>query len=101
MPTLELTSLAARQIAAAREWWLAHRNKAPDAFDDDLDALLGRLEDRARIVGRPVVGQTGVRRVYLKRIRYFVYFEEIDDGARVRVLALWHGSREGHPGRKP
>jgi plasmid stabilization system protein ParE len=38
-----------------------------------------------------------VRRVLLKRIRYYVYFEVSDDGARVSILAVWHASR----GREP
>ncbi len=78
-----------------RVWWLENRDKAPSAFDVDLDSLLLQLEDRPELVGRPVEQDPSVRRVYLRRIRYFVYFQL--DGDVVQVLALWHGSRDGEP----
>ena len=55
-----------------------------------------RLELRPDLVGRPVAQASGVRRVLLRRIRYYVYFEIVDE-ERVHVLALWHGSRAGEP----
>ena len=75
---------------------MEHREKAPDVFDVELDGLMLRLEQRPDLVGKPVAQAMGGRRVYLRRIRYYVYFQVIDD-ARVQVLALWHGSREGDP----
>jgi len=84
-------------LAQARDWWLTNRDKAPDAFDDDIDELLARLEDASDVIGRPVRQDRAVRRVFLKRIRYHVYFQIVDDGARVLVLALWHGSRGSGP----
>lgn len=87
----------ARQLAEARDWWRANRDKAPDAVDEELARILVRLEERPEFVGRPIEQDLAVRRVYLKRIRYYLYFRVVDDGARVEILALWHGSRRGGP----
>jgi hypothetical protein len=64
---------------------LANRDKAPHAFDDDFEELIARLEERPDLIGRPVKHGEEVRRVYLARIRYHVYFEIIDDGSIVNV----------------
>lgn len=80
------------QIEAAREWWRQHRDKAPFAFDDDLEELIERLEDAPTMVGRPVGQDRSIRRAYLPRIRYAMYFQIRDD--HVLVFALWHGSRQ-------
>jgi plasmid stabilization system protein ParE len=37
------------------------------------------------------------RHVLLRRIRYYVYFRVVNDGALVEILAVWHASR----GRRP
>ena len=97
MATVEFTAQAAEQVAQAREWWLANRDKAPHAFDDDLDALLVLLEQQPELVGRPLDRAMSVRRAYLHRIRYHAYFEIVDDGERVVFHALWHASRDGGP----
>jgi len=57
------------QLEEAREWWLHHRDKAPLAFDEEVDALLG----------------------------YYLYFQISEDGEVVEILALWHGSRGVEP----
>ena len=97
MPTIVLTAPAARQLDEARDWWLANRDKAPHAFDQDVAALLGFLEERPELVGSPFKPEPSVRRVYLRRIRYYVYFQIVDDGDRVVILAFWHGSRGSSP----
>lgn len=37
----------------------------------------------------------GVRRLYLSRIGYFVYYQT--DGESLNVLSFWHSSREHQP----
>ena len=44
MFSVEFVPGAARQVADARDWWFANRDKAPLAFDEDLDDLIGLLE---------------------------------------------------------
>jgi plasmid stabilization system protein ParE len=97
MATVRLAAPAARQLRNARDWWLANRDKAPHAFDQDIAALWGVLEDRPELVGRPLEGQPSVRRVHLQRIRYYVYFQLADDGDGVQILALWHERRGSAP----
>jgi len=55
------------------------------------------LEERPDLVGRPVEQRPEVRRVYLRRIRFYVYFQISEDGSAVDVLAFWHGSRGHEP----
>jgi plasmid stabilization system protein ParE len=95
IPTVELSRRASREIARARDWWLANRDKAPDAFDVELTKLLVELEAMPTLVGTHQ--RDGARRrVLLPRIRYYVYFRIVDAGTRVQILALWHASR-GRP----
>lgn len=94
--TVEISRRAAREIARARAWWIANRDKAPDAFDEELDALVTRLEEDADHIGAQQRGANR-RRVLLKRIRYYVYFRVVGQGDVVEILALWHASR----GREP
>ncbi len=96
IPTVEISRRAAREIARARAWWLANRDKAPGAFDDELDALITRLEANPKLVGTQQRGARR-RRALLKRIRYYVYFRVMDDGDLVEILAVWHAVR----GREP
>jgi plasmid stabilization system protein ParE len=88
---LIVTPRAQRQIARARAWWLDNRDKAPAAFDEEIERAYVLLLDR------PHLGQSvrtrrrgGARRVTLDRIRYDLYYEV--KGA-VFILALWHASR--------
>ena len=38
-----------------------------------------------------------VRRIYLARIRYHLYYRVRESDGVVQVLALWHASRSGTP----
>lgn len=73
-----------------------NRDKAPAAFDEELEALIGRLEANAELVGVQQRGGTR-RRVLLRRIRYYVYFRLSRDEESVEILALWHASRGRGP----
>ncbi len=42
----------------------------------------------------------GVRRLHLKRIRYYLYYRVKDDPQQVEILALWHTSRGTGPDLK-
>ena len=88
---LIVTPRAQRQIARARAWWLRNRDKAPAAFDEEIERTYLLLLDR------PLIGQSvrtkrrgGARRVTLERIRYDLYYEVRD---AVVILVLWHASR--------
>ena len=40
---------------------------------------------------------TGVRRLYLARIRYDIYYRVTDAPEHLEILALWHTSRGSKP----
>ena len=77
-------------------WWDENRDRAPEAFDEDLaEAFL--LLSAEPGVGAPVL-QTraqGIRRLHLARIRYHLYYRIRGD--QVAVLGLWHTSRGSGP----
>ena len=87
---------AKREIAAARTWWRKNRDKAPLAFDEDLpraiDLILGRPEVGAKVGGTK---RPGARRLFLERIRYYLYYE-VTEGA-IFVLSLTHTARQRLP----
>jgi plasmid stabilization system protein ParE len=85
-----------REIDRASTWWRRHRDKAPDAFDTDLDEAIDRirLDPRAGIPIR--AKRAGVRALWLDRIGYFLYYVEAEDGA-IEILSLWHASRGSRP----
>ena len=63
MAVVQTTASAARELERARRWWRTNRDKAPSAFDQDVEGLLRLLADRPRLIGRAVAGRIGVRRV--------------------------------------
>ena len=81
-----------RQIDRAASWWRRHRDKAPDAFDLDVDEALEVIRERPTI-GRPVPKRPGMRRYWLERIRYYIYYSVRDQSDIVDMVALWHTSR--------
>jgi plasmid stabilization system protein ParE len=87
---------AQRQIEKAAEWWSKNREAAPGAIRKDLKAALDALVERPRI-GTQVENARGaeVRRLYLARIRYFIYYRI--NGAYLEVIAFWHQSRASGP----
>lgn len=94
---VEFSPRAGREIEEARRWWREHREKAPDAFDEDFAELITRLEVEAELLGQPARNVPHVRRALLKRVRYYVYFRIRESNGKVQVAAFWHASR----GREP
>ncbi|MBV9492853.1 MAG: type II toxin-antitoxin system RelE/ParE family toxin [Acidobacteria bacterium] len=92
-----ISTRAVREIDAAEQWWRRNRHKAPNAFGEEIQRAIGLLRDEPG-VGVQVKSKrlVGVQRIWLKRIRYHLYYR-LDDRSRVELLALWHTSR----GRKP
>jgi plasmid stabilization system protein ParE len=87
---------AKREIAAARIWWRKNRDKAPLAFDEDIDRTFALILDHPE-VGAKVGGtrRPGARRLYLERIRYYLYYE-VEEGAII-ILSLTHTARRRLP----
>lgn len=83
---------AQRQIDAAINWWLGHRDKAPDAFFEDLAETLDLIRDSAG-VGVPVrTKRPGVRRILMERVRYYLYYRVLSEHL-IEVVSIWHASR--------
>jgi plasmid stabilization system protein ParE len=88
---------AQRQIAAARDWWSENREKAPFAFDEDLQNAYALIVEHAH--AGVIVRETSsrrTRRLYLARIRYYLYYE-VSERAII-VIRLRHSSRRPRRG---
>ncbi len=95
---LRVAPRAASQIRKAADWWLANRPKAPHAFEEDLEKAFGL------VTSLPQAGQkvhhsriSRLLRVLMGRVRYYIYYQVETEKELVKVLALWHASRTGHP----
>jgi plasmid stabilization system protein ParE len=83
---------AQRQIDAAINWWLGNRDKAPDAFIEELAETLELIAHNAG-AGVPVrTRRAGVRRILMERVRYYLYYRRLPDDI-VEVVFVWHASR--------
>lgn len=87
---------AQREIERAAEWWAVNRSSARGAVLKDLEAALALLVEEPGIGTKIETARSGiVRRLYLARIQYFVYYRV--RGRFLDVVAFWHSSRETGP----
>jgi plasmid stabilization system protein ParE len=93
---VKISVRAANQIRRADEWWAANRPSAPGAIGKDFGDSVALLAEQPGI-GAEYEGarMLGVRRLYLGRVRYFIYYKATP--TELRILAFWHASR----GRQP
>jgi plasmid stabilization system protein ParE len=93
---VKISARAAREVRVAAEWWQEHRPSAPGAVGKDFAEAVALLQEQpgigARYQGSRV---TGIRRLYLSRLRYFIYYKA--EGGALKVPAFWHASRETQP----
>ncbi len=87
---------ATREIERVVQWWAINRPLAPGAVRQDLQAALSLLLMQPGI-GVRVTEATSpdVRRFYLDRIRYWVYYRV--RGNRLDVLSVWQTNRGSSP----
>ena len=84
---------AAREIHAAARWWSENRPAAPGAVRSDLKSALDVLAEQPGIGSKVENARDpGIRRLYLARTRYFIYYRRRGDF--LEVVAFWHASRE-------
>ena len=87
---------AQREIERAAEWWAENRPAALGAVRMDVEAALALLVEEPGIGTKIETARTDiVRRLYLARIGYFVYYRV--RGKFLEVVAFWHSSREDSP----
>jgi plasmid stabilization system protein ParE len=93
---VRITKRAEAQIAQAATWWENNRPLAPRALAEELTEVFSLLSAQPAI-GAPALQARikGVRRVYLARVRYHLYYRVHAD--EVQILALWHERRGGEP----
>lgn len=92
---------AEREIREASRWWDENRPLAPDLFRQELARGFDLIATQPQI-GPPAIN-TGtraesVRRIYLGRISYYLYYRVRQPEETVEVLELWH-TRRGTPPR--
>lgn len=69
---------------------------APGAIDSDLRSALDTLVEQPGVGSRVENARDPeVRRFYLARTKYFVYYRT--KGVFLEVIAFWHSSRETEP----
>ena len=91
---LHVSRRAARELERVVEWWAVNRPAAPGAAVMDLRAALDLLLMQPDIGIRVrQASSPDVRRFYLERIRYWVYYRV--RGNRFELLSVWHANR-GH-----
>ena len=93
---VKVSARAALQTRRAADWWLRNRLAAPGAVAKDVGESIALLAEQPGI-GAQYEGAraAGVRRLYLGRIGYFLYYRA--EGGTLEVLALWHASRGEQP----
>lgn len=93
---VKVSARAAEQVRIAADWWTANRPAAPGAIAADFGESVALLAEHPGIGAKYSGARTpGVRRLYLNRIRYFVYYKATS--GELHVLAFWHASREPQP----
>ena len=93
---VKISARAAAQARKAAEWWLENRPSAPGAVAADIGESILLLAEHPGIGARFQGARLpGVRRLYLGRIGYFLYYRATED--TLEVLALWHARRESQP----
>jgi len=91
MRALIVMPRARRQLRAAERWWESHREKAPDAFSEDIAAGLNAIAENPSIYPQ-YDSRRGIRRILMERIRYHLYYR-VNASGNIEVLSVWHASR--------
>jgi plasmid stabilization system protein ParE len=95
---LQITALAAQQIRQAEEWWRGNRPAAPNAVRQELESAFSLIASQPQAGGRATnVQLTNVRRVFLPRIKYHVYYHVVGEPPCIEVVAFWHARRGSGP----
>ena len=95
---IEVTALAARHIREAEAWWRVNRTAAPNAIRLEVQRAFSLIASHQHVGGRATnVRLPDVRRIYLPRIKYHVYFHVVEAPTRVEVVAFWHARRGDSP----
>ena len=93
---VKISARAVAEIRRAADWWLANRPAAPGAIATDFADAASLLAEQPGIGAKYEGARVpGVRRLFLSRVGYFIYYTA--DTQDLKVLAFWHSSREQQP----
>ena len=93
---VRITALAAQHIRMAKAWWRNNRTAAPQAIDQELKQAFTLIASQPTAGARATdVELPNVRRVFLSRVKYHVYYHVVESPERIEVVAFWH-ARRGH-----
>lgn len=93
---VKISLRAAGQVRKAAEWWALNRLAAPGAIGADFGEAVSLLAEQPGIGAKYEGARTpGVRRLFLGRVGYFVYYKA--EGEDLNILAFWHASRGQQP----
>jgi plasmid stabilization system protein ParE len=93
---VKISSRAAKQVQKAAEWWEQNRPAAPGAIGADFGEAVALLAEQSGMGSKYEGARApGVRRLFLGRVGYFIYYKV--KGDTLQVLALWHASRDHQP----
>jgi len=93
---VKISARAAGEVRRAAEWWQANRPSAPGAISADFGESVALLAEQPGIGAEYEGSRTPeVRRLYLGRVRYFIYYK-VESGS-LNILSFWHARRESPP----
>jgi plasmid stabilization system protein ParE len=93
---VKISRRAAAQVEGAAEWWRLNRPAAPGAIATDIGAAVSLLAEQPGVGANYEGARTpGVRRLFVSRVGYFIYYKV--EGDSLHVLAFWHASRGHQP----
>lgn len=94
---VKIAARAASEVRKAAEWWQINRPAAPGAIGADFGEAAALLAEQPGIRAQYANSRMpGVRRLFLSRVGYFIYYRA--QGDTLHVLAFWH-ARRGHQPR--
>ena len=95
---IKIIPRAAREITEAWDWWQANRQAAPTALEEELRRAFSLISEHPSVGARALNAKlAGVRRIYLSRVHYHLYYRFRSTIESIEVLALWHSSRGSGP----
>ena len=91
-----ISKRAAAQVQKCASWWAENRAAAPGAVAEDVGTAIKLLSQQPGIGSKHEGARTlDVRRLYLRRIGYFIYYSA--DSQTLRILAFWSAQRAAQP----
>ena len=95
---IRIVNSAASAIKETAAWWIVNRDKAPEAFTEELARAFQLISANPEIGARAQNAKLkDVRRVHLARVHYHLYYRVLTEPPAIEVLALWHTSRGSEP----